>query len=297
MTLARKISARSRRRNSTSGSLDTTRLPPSLLARESERRVRLERAVRASRESLPAFSVLVFGLTPPDHMKPVTEALQAIDAGEISRLLIILPPGHAKSSYVSIVFPAWYLGRHREQHIVGISTTDKLAGTYGETVRAMIETSDEYEAVFPAARPDYDRGWSQDGFYLTRPWAPFDKDPSGYYVGAGGSLIGKRADGLIIDDPLDEQVARSETLLEQRRTWIKRTAFSRLKPRGWAVVAGTLWVEGDVVDSLRESGNYVTIVEIARSPGKQVFASVDIPSGVSWRPSGWMAGEPEEGAT
>lgn len=261
------------------------------LARELE--IEAELAARASRESLPAFSELVFGLTPPLHIRPLIEALEAVEARAINRLLVILPPGHAKSTYCSIVFPAWYVGRHRDQHLIGISTTDKLAGTFGDTVREVIETSNDYRHVFPDAEPDYERGWSQDGFFVRRPWAPFDKDPTGVYVGAGGSIIGRRADGLLIDDPIDEPVARSETLLEQRKTWLKRSSRSRLKPGAFIVCSGTLWVEDDVVDSYEKSGDFVTIRMQARSASNLVYAEVTIPESVEWRPTGWQEGRHE----
>jgi hypothetical protein len=235
-----------------------------------ELEVERELAARASRDDLRTFSNFVFGLDFPVHLSPVIEALEAIEAGQIRRLLVILPPGHAKSTLCSIAFPAWMIGRHRDQHFIGISTTDKLAGAFGDTVRDVIEGSENYRVTFPEARPDYARGWSQDGFYVTRPWAPFDKDPTGYYVGAGGSIIGKRADGLLIDDPIDEQVARSETMLEQRKTWLKRSATSRLKPGGWIVLR------------MR-----------AESASRLVYADVTIPESVEWRPTGFEEGRPQ----
>lgn len=261
------------------------------IARELE--LERELAARASRQSLAAFSEFVFGLTPPQHLRPVIEALEAIERREIRRLLVIMPPGHAKSTYCSIIFPAWYIGRHRDEHVIGISTTDKLAGSFGDTVRDVLEGSQDFRQTFPEAVPDYARGWSQDGFYVQRPWAPFDKDPTGYYVGAGGSIIGKRAEGLLIDDAIDEPVARSETMLEARKTWLKRSAQSRLKPGGWIVCSGTLWVEDDVVDAYERSGTWIVIRMMAQSASNLVYADVSIPESVEWRPSGWQEGRAE----
>lgn len=243
-------------------------------------------AAEAAAGRLRLFSEYVFRLTPPDHMTPVIEALEAVERGELRRLLVILPPGHTKSTYVSLVFPAWFIGRHPDAHLIGVSTTDRLATTFGETVRTVIEQSPEFARVFPEVRPDFDRGWSKDGFFVTRPWAPFDKDPTGFYAGAGGSVIGRRADGIVADDLIDLPEARSETLLEARKTWFRQVTRTRLKPKGWIVVAGTLWVEDDIVDSLDKAGEYVTIRMRARSEGRQVHASVSIPDAVSWRPAG-----------
>jgi hypothetical protein len=227
-------------------------------------------------------------------MNPVIDALEAIERREIRRLLVILPPGHTKSIYVSIVFASWYIGRHRAEHVLGISQTDGLAKLYGETVRNVIEQSDDYRASFPDVQPDYERGWSQDGFFVTRPVSFFDKDPTGFYAGAGGPVIGRRAEGLIVDDPIDQATARSELELANRKNWLKQTAFSRLKPGGWAVIAGTIWVEDDVLDAYSKSGDYVEIREKALSDTRVVTADVRIPAGVDWRPAGFeMAGELE----
>jgi len=214
-------------------------------------------------------------------------ALDAVERGEIRRLLVIAPPGHAKSTYVSIVFPTWYLGRHPNESLIGVTTTDRLGQLYGDTVRSAIEEGDRFSAVFPDVAPWRERGWSKDGFFIRGPKrrGRDQKDASMVYTGAGGPVIGRRADGVIVDDALDEAVARSELLLEARKTWLARTVFSRLKPNGWRVIAGTLWTEGDVVDSAMQSGEYVTIHLRALSDGPEVSADLWIPNGVTWRPS------------
>lgn len=224
---------------------------------------------------------------------PMVEGLEAVERGEIRRLLLIMPPGHTKSTYASIVFPTWYIGRHRAEHLLGIGQTDKLSKLFGETVRTVIAGAERFEMCFPNVRPDYERGWSQDGFYVTRPRAFFDKDATGFYAGAGGPVIGRRAEGIVIDDPIDQAVARSETELTNRKQWLKQTVFSRLKPKGWAVASGTVWVEDDVMDAYSKSGDWTEIRVKALSDDRRVYAAVTIPDGVAWRPTGWIAGEPE----
>jgi hypothetical protein len=263
-----------------------------MMALEAQRELLHELASRAAGESLPKFSRYVFGLEPPRHVAPMIEGLEAIEAGLIRRLLLILPPGHAKSTFASIVFPCWYIGRHPAHHVLGISQTDRLAKLFGETVRSVIAVSDRFSRVFPKVVPDYERGWSQDGFFVRRPSAFFDKDPTGFYAGAGGPVIGRRTEGLVIDDPIDQAVARSELELATRKEWMKQTAFSRLKPGGWAIASGTIWVEDDVMDTFAKSGDWIEIRVKALSDSKRVFASVSIPDAVEWRPTGWIAGEP-----
>jgi hypothetical protein len=254
-------------------------------------RARLVRdAIRAKEapDDLTQFSRYVFGIEPNPPAVLWLQALEAVERGEIRKLCVVAPPGHAKSTYHSIVFPTWYLGRHPNRSLIGVTTTDTLGRLYGDTVRTTIEQSEKFRVVFPDVEPDKPRGWSQDGFFVrSKSTARFaeNKDASMVVVGAGGPVIGRRADGVIVDDAVDEATARSETLLESRKLWIKRSVFSRLKPRGWRIVAGTLWAEGDVVDTAMQSGEYVVIHVKAVSPGREVDADVWVPNGVKWRPS------------
>lgn len=242
--------------------------------------------MQGSRTRLRDFARYVYGVEPRPHQDLWIDALEGVFRGEISRLCIIAPPGHAKSTYHSIVFPTWYLGQRYNDSLIGVTTTDKLGKLYGDTVRSVIEEGGRYRAVFPDVEPWIARGWSTDGFFVRGPVKRRreQKDPSMVYTGAGGPIIGRRADGVIIDDAVDEKTARSDVLLEARKLWISRTVMSRLKPNGWRIVAGTLWAEGDVVDTAMQSGEYVVVHMAAQGTSTLVAADVWIPNGVSWRP-------------
>lgn len=255
-----------------------------------ERARLIRQAIRAKEapDDLAQFSRYVYGIEPNPPAVLWLQALEAVERGEIRKLCVIAPPGHAKSTYHSIVFPTWYLGRHPNSTLIGVTTTDGLGRLYGDTVRTTIDQNERFRVAFPEVEPWKDRGWSQDGFFVrSRRTARLaeNKDASMIFTGAGGPVIGRRADGIIIDDAVDEDTARSETLLTKRKLWIKRSVFSRAKPRGWRIVAGTLWAEGDVVDEAMQSGEYVVIHVKAEAPGREVDADVWVPNGVKWRPS------------
>jgi hypothetical protein len=242
--------------------------------------------VRA-RSSLRDCARFVFGIEPADHHDVWIDALEGVERGEIKRLVVIAPPGHAKSTYHSIVFPTWYLARHYNESLIGVTTVHRLGTLYGDTIRSVIEEGGKFRAVFPDIEPWRERGWSADGFFLRGPVRRKReaKDASMIFTGAGGPLIGRRADGVIVDDAVDEKTARAETALEARKLWMQRTVMSRLKPDGWRIIAGTLWAEGDVVDTAMQSGEYVVVHMAARGTSTTVSADVWIPNGVAWRPS------------
>jgi hypothetical protein len=187
---------------------------------------------------------------------------------------------------VSLVFPVFYLAARPTESLIGVTTTDLLARLYSGAVKTTFE-GDRFRTLFPEVAPETGRGWSQAGLFLKgpEPRAPGKKDPSYVAVGADGSIIGRRADGVVIDDAIDEPTARSDTLLEQRRAWLARSVLSRLKPDGFTIVVGTLWTEGDIVDSAEQSGAYTVVKMQAESPGSMVEAEVAIPADVAWRPA------------
>jgi hypothetical protein len=248
---------------------------------------------KKARRDVEAFKRYVYELPTPPHHALWCSALQGVADGLIKRLVLIAPPGHAKSTITSIVFPTWVIGRRPYDSIIEVGTTDRLAQLFGDAVRTTIKESAAFRQVFPTSIPDEARGWAREGFFVqdansARPRSA--KDPAGTFVGAEGAIIGRRANGLIIDDPVDEATARSEILLEARKLWLNRSAFSRLNgvPGAWAVVAGTVWTDDDVVSTYRDGGEFVVIEMHALSGTQRQEAEVWVPDGIDWRPERYV---------
>jgi hypothetical protein len=51
------------------------------------------------------------GYQPAKHHRLLIEKLEAVARGEIERLAVFMPPGSAKSTYASILFPPWLLSQ------------------------------------------------------------------------------------------------------------------------------------------------------------------------------------------
>lgn len=222
--------------------------------------------------------------TPP-HIRLVNECLQAFEQDAFDRLLIVEPPGHAKSTVATIAYPTWHLGRHPDHSIIGASTTGTIADMFQDSIAEMLEVDERYRSVFPHVKPDLKRGWSKkDGLYVTRPYRPGQKDPSLIFVGAGGPMISRRGDLIVLDDVVDQDVARSDVKLNARIEWTKQTVRSRLKPGGKVLVVGTIWNDFDVLNAFRETGSFVAVIMRALSATKQVTAEVEVPDGIAWRP-------------
>ena len=76
-----------------------------------EKELLKRRRVRASLVEWARFQ----GFEPAKHHRLLIDKLEAVERGEIRRLLVMMPPGSAKSTYGSKLFPAWYPGPQPRQ--------------------------------------------------------------------------------------------------------------------------------------------------------------------------------------
>src|SRR5574341_2188194 len=78
-------------------------------------------ARRKARERLIEFACYVdpkaAGWYRAKHLQKAAEYFEAVERGEIRRLIINWPPRHWKTSLIE-KFCAWYLGRHPEKSII-----------------------------------------------------------------------------------------------------------------------------------------------------------------------------------
>lgn len=124
----------------------------------------------------------------PSHIKVIIDALTKLEAGEITRLIITMPPRHGKSMLTSKIFPTWFLGRHPNKNVIFTTYGQEFAEDFGRYVRNTIQRP-EFLNIFPNAT------LSTDSTSIKR----FALDAGGNYfaVGAGGSITGRGADCLV----------------------------------------------------------------------------------------------------
>jgi hypothetical protein len=181
------------------------------------------------------------------HHRLLTEKLEAVERGEIKRLIVTMPPRHGKSEIVSVQFPSWLIGRNKNRNIIEASYSGDLATDFGRQVRNII-AGDRYAHLFPSvelAEDSQAKGkWNTNG--------------RGAYnaVGVGGATTGKGADFLIIDDPIkNRQDAESEVVRESTWAWYTSTARTRLSPEGAIIIVMTRWHDDDLVGRVLRSEN------------------------------------------
>lgn len=195
------------------------------------------------------------GYKPATHHRLLIEKLEALERGEIDRLMVCMPPGSAKSTYASVEFPAWFLGRNPKKSVIAASHTQELAERFGRRVRNIV-ASEEFSRVFGV-------GVADDSSSAGR----WDTTKGGEYfaAGVGGSITGRRADLGLIDDPVkSREDADSDRSREKAWDWYVNDFLTRLKPGAKQVVVMTRWHEDDLGGRIleRERDRW-TVVEIA----------------------------------
>jgi len=187
-----------------------------------------------------------------EHLKSLTVALEAIERGEIKRLIVLMPPRHGKSELVSLRFPCWYLARHPSEYIVQAGYAESIALTHSRKARDIF-ISPEMARLFP----DIHHRPERPGQELVIPerqaaheWGT--KQGGSYYaVGIGGGLTGRGFDIGIIDDPVkDEEEATSQTIRDKVWDWYQKVFRTRAEPDATIIVVMTRWHQDDLVGRL-----------------------------------------------
>jgi hypothetical protein len=77
------------------------------------------------------------GFEPARHHRLLIEALEAVARGELPLLAIFMPPGSAKSTYGSVLFPPWYM-QLTGGSVIAASHTVELAEKWGRRIRGLV---------------------------------------------------------------------------------------------------------------------------------------------------------------
>lgn len=207
---------------------------------------------------------------PAAHHRLLIAKLEAVARGEIQRLMVFMPPGSAKSTYASVLFPAWFLAQGPNRSIIAASHTADLADAFSRRVQAMVR---EHRDLL---------GYAMNNEAATL-WMT---DNGGQYkaAGVGGPITGFRADVAIIDDPVKSRAdAESPTYRDRAYAWFQADLVTRLKPGAPVVVIQTRWhmddLSGRLLQDNAEGWDVLNLPAMAgdndalgRAPGQPLWA-------------------------
>lgn len=228
----------------------------------------------AARDHLAVYVVaLGLGIVPARHHMLLIDHLEAVERGDIDRLMVIFPPGAAKSTYASVLFPAWFMGRHPELNVIAASHTHDLAESFGRRVRNIYMSAEHRDVFGVGVRTD---SKAADHWISERGGEYFA-------VGVGGAVSGRRADLAIIDDPVkSREDADSDRMRERAWEWYLNDFKTRIKPGGRQVLITTRWHEDDLAGRIMaaDAERWVTLRlpmeaeandPLGRAPGERLW--------------------------
>ena len=180
---------------------------------------------------------------------------------DIRRLVVSVPPRHGKSRLVSVEWTSWMMGKRPGVEIVLASYSGDLAKEHSRRARERCRTR-QWRTVFPDVTENAEQSAAAN-------WK-LSNGSSFQAVGVGGSLTGRGADILIIDDPIkDHAEAHSATQRQRVWDWFTSVAMTRLSPGGIVVIIMTRWHVDDLVGRLLDKKRQAELLE--GNGGENVF--------------------------
>ena len=177
-----------------------------------------------------------FQYAPAPHHDLMIQALHSLEREECKGVLIMAPPGSAKSTYVSVNFATWYAARHPSHHILACSNTTDLAENFNRR-RRNVCYSPEWQRLSGTQVSKDQQGISRFGL---------EAGGTMTAAGVGSAIVGLRSHLNILDDPIQSfEQAMSATQLEKIHAWFSTDFRSRLLPTGKEVIVTTRWSKRD----------------------------------------------------
>jgi predicted phage terminase large subunit-like protein len=187
-----------------------------------------------ARTDFPTFIARVMAVLEPGtvyepnwHIDLIADRLLKVQQGDEKRLMINLPPRSMKTITISIAFAAWVLGHDPTRRIMCVTYSQDVAKAqallFGRIVREAW-----YRRIFPLCRP-----------CVPNRVMEWTTSAGGYRMATSmdGSVLGRGADIIILDDPNKGQEIYSKVSREKVRNAWDHTISTRLNhPRESAII-------------------------------------------------------------
>lgn len=205
------------------------------------------------------------GVSPSWHIEAIAYQLMGLGKADARRLIVNLPPRQLKSTILT-AWEAYLMGWNPGLRIIVACYNDSLSRKQHRDFRKIIE-SPWYRNAFPqmAAKPVKDT----ETEYVTV------QQGYRFATSVNGTLTGRGADILIVDDPIKADDAFSETERNNVNEWAVNSLFSRLDDpaNGIVVVAMQRLHQNDLSGFLLAKPGYKSMIIPSIAPkGESPFA-------------------------
>ncbi len=184
------------------------------------------------------------------HQRLLYEKLHLVTTGKCRRLMIFMPPRHAKSETVTIRYLAWRLELDPKMNIILGSYNQKLANRFSRRIRRIVEE----RVPLAKDRKAVDEWETQAGGGVRA-------------VGVGAGITGFGGSLIVIDDPVKNRAdAESATRRDNAWDWFNDDILTRLEPNSAVIVIQTRWHEDDlsgrIINRMENGGDTWAIVNL-----------------------------------
>ena len=176
------------------------------------------------------------------HLLFLRKAQECIERKN-GRLMVFCPPGSAKSSYLSVVTPAWCMAKWPGYRVIIASYASDIAEKHSRKARNLCR-QEAHVSIWPD-QPELKNDQRSVGEWALSNGSEF------MAAGLQAGITGNRADLLIIDDPVkNREDADSPTIQKKTSEEYRDSATSRLKPGASVILIQTRWNENDLAGGL-----------------------------------------------
>jgi len=170
------------------------------------------------------------------HHELMLRKMQALAVGQIPNLMLLFPPGSAKSTYADVVFVPWFMAKFARRNVILASYASDIAKKQGRRARQLIKSPSFANLMEVELKGDQS---AADEWALS----------NGSEFMAGGllsGLTGNRAALGILDDPIrGREAAESQTIRDKTWDAYIDDFCSRLIPGAPQMMILTRWHQDD----------------------------------------------------
>ena len=204
------------------------------------------------------------------------------EPGAANRVLINVPPEHAKSTVITINYVTYMLATRPNIRIIIVSKTQGMARKFLSAIKTRLSHPNwiKLQTAFgPNGGYKADsQTWSADMIYLGTGRDSGEKDPSVQALGFGSQIYGARADLIILDDVVMNSNAHE---WEKQIEWLQKEVITRLGRHGKLLIVGTRVAPVDLYKMMRDGQQW--------TGGKSPFTYFAMPAVLEFdeKPDNW----------
>ena len=171
------------------------------------------------------------------------------------QIALAAPRQHIKTTCFSVNYPLMEIAENPNVRILLVSNTASQSQSFLREIVARIERDENYIEYAGNLKPQIPDKWTNIEIIVNR--TKFNlKDPTIGTVGAGGTILSKRADIIICDDILNFENTRTIDQRERLKEWFHQVLLPVLVPGGRVIFVGTVWHVQDLLIELLNDPMY-----------------------------------------